>query len=122
VSPLRLTTWQSLFGAIVVVLVALLVPERPIEWSSELIGAVAYNAVLGSAIAWALWLFVVERLPAGVAGVASLATPLLGVLLAWGLLGEVPDVDEAIGIALIGVALAGVLLPRSTALRKKKQP
>lgn len=111
VSPLRLTAWQSLYGAIVVVLVALLVPERPIEWSSELIGAVAYNAVLGSAIAWALWLFVVERLPAGVAGVASLATPLLGVLLAWGLLGEVPDVDEAIGIALIGVALAGVLRP-----------
>ena len=121
VSPLRLTAWQSLYGAIVVVLVALLVPERPIEWSSELIGAVAYNAVLGSAIAWALWLFVVERLPAGVAGVASLATPLLGVLLAWGLLDEVPDRDEAIGIALIGVALAGVLRPASHK-RGKKEP
>jgi len=121
VSPLRLTAWQSLYGAIVVVLVALLVPERPIEWSSELIGAVAYNAVLGSAIAWALWLFVVERLPAGVAGVASLATPLLGVLLAWGLLDEVPDRDEAIGIALIGVALAGVLRPASHK-RGRKEP
>ena len=121
VSPLRLTAWQSLYGAIVVVLVALLVPERPIEWSSELIGAVAYNAVLGSAIAWALWLFVVERLPAGVAGVASLATPQLGVLLAWGLLDEVPDRDEAIGIALIGVALAGVLRPASHK-RGRKEP
>ena len=80
VAPLRLTAWQSLFGAIVVVLVALLVPERAIEWSSELVAAVAYNAVLGSAIAWALWLFVIDRLPAGIAGMASLATPLLGVL------------------------------------------
>jgi drug/metabolite transporter (DMT)-like permease len=111
VSPLRLTAWQSVFGAIVVVLVAGLVPERSIEWSTELIGAVAYNAVLGSAIAWALWLFVVDRLPAGVAGIASLATPLLGVLFAWGLLGEVPDIDETIGIGLIAIALAGVLRP-----------
>ena len=45
---------------------------------------------------------------------ASLATPLLGVLLAWGLLGEVPDLDEAIGIGLIAVALAGVLRPRAS--------
>jgi drug/metabolite transporter (DMT)-like permease len=119
VSPLRLTAWQSLFGAIVVVLVALLVPERAIEWSTELIGAVVYNAVLGSAVAWALWLFVIERLPAGVAGVASLATPLLGVLFAWGLLGEVPDTDETIGIALIAVALAGVLRPQRRAAKKK---
>jgi len=111
VAPLRLTAWQSLFGAIVVVLAALLVPERAIEWSSELMAAVAYNAVLGSAIAWALWLFVIDRLPAGIAGMASLATPLLGVLLAWAILGERPDLDEAIGVALIAVALAGVLRP-----------
>jgi drug/metabolite transporter (DMT)-like permease len=113
VAPLRLTAWQSLFGAIVVVLAALLVPERAIEWSSELMAAVAYNAVLGSAIAWALWLFVIDRLPAGIAGMASLATPLLGVLLAWAILGERPDLDEAIGVALIAIALAGVLRPRA---------
>jgi len=120
VSPLRLTAWQSVFGAVVVVLVAWLVPERSIEWSSALIGAVAYNAVLGSAIAWALWLFVVDRLPAGVAGVASLATPLLGVLFAWGLLGEVPDIDETIGIALIAIALAGVLRPSAPNREKER--
>jgi len=113
VSPLRLTTWQSLFGAIVVVIVALVVPERTIEWTSELVAAVAYNALLGSAIAWVLWLFVVERLPAGIAGVASLATPLLGVLLAWVLLGEAPDLEEGIGIGLIALALAGVLRLRT---------
>ena len=112
VTPLRLTAWQSLFGALVVALIACLVPERTIEWSTELIGALAYNAVLGSAIAWALWLLVVERLPAGIAGVASLATPLLGVLLAWLLLDERPDLAEGIGIALIAAALAGVLLAR----------
>ena len=118
ITPLRLTAWQSLFGAAGVALIAAFVPERPIDWTSELIGALAYNAVLGSAIAWALWLVVVERLPAAIAGIASLATPLLGVLLAWWLLDERPDAAEAIGIALIATALAGVLLWRAPAQRR----
>lgn len=110
-TPLRVTAWQSLVGAIVVGIVALFTHERAIEWTSELAGALAYNGVLGSAIAWALWLFVVDRLPAGSAGVASLVTPLLGVLLAWLLLGEAPDAAEGVGIVLIAIALFGVLRP-----------
>lgn len=113
VSPLRVTAWQALFGTIVVVVAALIIPERTIDWSSELIAALAYNSVLAAAVAWALWLFIIDRLPAGIAGIASLATPLLGVLLAWALLREVPDIDESIGIALIAVALFGVLRPRA---------
>jgi drug/metabolite transporter (DMT)-like permease len=114
ITPLRQTAWQALFGTIVVVIGALLISERAIDWSGELIGALIYNSVLAAAVAWALWLFVIERLPASIAGMASLATPLLGVLLAWGLLGEVPDLDETVGIALIALALAGVLRPRAT--------
>ena len=65
-------------------------------------------------MAWALWLFIVQRLPANVAGLASLITPLVGVLCAWALLHEQPDAAESIGIAVIGVALFGVLRPRRT--------
>lgn len=117
VTPLRLTAWQSLAGTTGVVLVALMTKERGIDWSAELVGALVYNGVLGSAVAWALWLFVVERLPAGVAGIASLVTPLLGVVLAWLLLGERPDLAEAAGIVLIAIALGGVLRPRAGAWR-----
>ncbi len=113
VSPLRVTAWQALFGTIVVAVSALFITERPIDWTAELIGALVYNSVLAAAVAWALWLFIIERLPAGIAGIASLATPLLGVLLAWALLHEAPDVDEGIGIALIAAALFGVLRPRA---------
>ena len=114
VSPLRVTAWQSLFGTFAVVAVALLTNERAIDWSGELIAALVYNGVFAAAIAWALWLFVVNRLPAGIAGIASLATPLLGVLFAWVLLGEVPDLAELIGILFIAAALLGVLQPRAT--------
>jgi drug/metabolite transporter (DMT)-like permease len=112
ISPLRLTAWQMLYGTIFLVVLAVCVHERTIEWSPPLIGALIYNGVLSSGLAWALWLFVVQRLPANVAGLASLITPLVGVLFAWALLHEKPDAAETIGIVVIGAALFGVLRPR----------
>lgn len=109
VSALRLTAWQMLVGTVGLVVLALCVHERSIDWTLQLFGALAYNGVLSSGLAWALWLLVVQRLPANLAGLASLATPLLGVGLAWVLLGEQPDAAEAAGIVLMIVALFGVL-------------
>lgn len=111
ISPLRLTAWQMLYGTLVLVAIAACLHERATVWSPTLVGALVYNGVLSSGLAWALWLFVVQRLPANVAGLASLITPLLGVGFAWLLLGERPDPAEAAGIALLVVALFGVLRP-----------
>ena len=111
ISPLRLTAWQMLCGTVVIVIIAASLGERAVVWSPTLIGALVYNGVLSSGIAWAMWLFVVQRLPANVAGLASLITPLLGVGFAWVLLGERPDAAEGAGIVLLIVALFGVLRP-----------
>ena len=61
--------------------------------------------VPGNAIAWFLWLYILEKLPAGVAGMCSLAIPLVGVMFAWLQLGERPGPFEAAGMLLIGLAL-----------------
>jgi drug/metabolite transporter (DMT)-like permease len=111
ISPLRLTAWQMLYGTIFIVALASCLHERSTQWSAQLIGALVYNGVLSSGLAWALWLFIVQRLPANVAGLASLITPLVGVLCAWLILQEQPDAAETIGIAVIGTALFGVLRP-----------
>jgi drug/metabolite transporter (DMT)-like permease len=108
VTALRLTAWQMGFGAIGLCVVALLVQERAIEWSAPFVWGLAYNAVLASGLAWVLWALIVQRLPATVAGIVSLAVPLCGVLLAWLLLGERPDAWEGAGIVLIGAALIGI--------------
>lgn len=108
ITPLALTAWQMLFGAIVLVIVAALVPERRIDWSAAFVGALAYNALLASSLAWLLWTYVVQRLPAGIAGLTSLAIPVCGVLFAWALLGERPSLVEGIGIVLVAVALFGI--------------
>jgi drug/metabolite transporter (DMT)-like permease len=115
ISPLRLTAWQMLYGTAFLVVIALCVHERTTVWSPTLIGALLYNGLLSSGIAWAMWLFIVQRLPTHVAGLASLITPLIGIGLAWAILGEQPDAYESIGIVVIGAALFGVLRPPRTA-------
>jgi drug/metabolite transporter (DMT)-like permease len=61
--------------------------------------------VPGNAVAWFLWMFILKKLPAGVAGMGSLAIPLVGVLSAWLQLGERPGLLEGAGMLLIVLAL-----------------
>jgi drug/metabolite transporter (DMT)-like permease len=104
---LALTAWQMLYGVIPLVAIALLVDERPIEWSNAFIGALIYNGVGGMAIAPLLWLNILQRLPATISGLNALAVPIVGVLAAWLQLGERPSAAEGIGMVLIlgGLAL-----------------
>ena len=94
-----------LFGGIGLAVVAFFVPERPINWSPTFLAALAYNVIPCNSIAWLLWLFAVENLPAGAAGMGSLAIPMVGILSAWLQLGEIPGPVEAAGMALIVSAL-----------------
>jgi drug/metabolite transporter (DMT)-like permease len=110
---LQLTTWQMLFGSIPLVGIALIVPEAQITWTPSFIASLFYNVVLSNALAWFLWLFILEKLPAGVAGMGSLAIPLVGVLAAWLQLGEKPGLLEGAGMLLIGIALL-ILAVRSS--------
>lgn len=112
VGALSLTAWQMLIGTALLIVIALAADERTIEWSPYFVGALAYNAVLSSGLAWLMWSYVVERLPADVAGLSSLVIPIAGIGFAWLLLGERPTLVESAGIALIGVALAVVNLRR----------
>lgn len=110
VTPLQLTTWQMAVGAVASVALALAAHERAVEWTGAYAGALFYNSVLSSSVGWAIWSLVVQRLPAHVAGLTSLVVPIGVVLLAWGLLGEVPSGAEWIGVALIAAALLGLNL------------
>ena len=112
VTPLQLTAWQMLFGTLVLCAIAVIVPERATAWTWPFIGALAYNALLSSGIGWVLWLVIVHRLSTQVAGLTSLLVPIAGVLFAWLLLNERPDVAEWIGIGLIGIALVSLNFTR----------
>jgi len=102
---LGFTTWQMLFGSIPLILCALLIPSPPVRWSFPFIATLFYSGVLGGAVAWSLWFYALSRMPAGVASLGTLATPVVGVLAAWVQLGETPTLLEAAGMILIVGAL-----------------
>lgn len=103
---LSFTSWQMMIGSIPLVLVSLVVHEKPMIWNHYLVGAVFYNIVAANAVAWLLWLYALRNLAAGTAGMVSLLAPVIGVLSAWLMLGEVPSLPEASGMVLIGLSLA----------------
>lgn len=107
---LSITAWQMLLGSLPLAVLVWLVPEPPVQWTAGFIVALAYNAVLGSALAWLLWLFAVRALTAGVAGLASLGAPAVSILAAWIQLQEIPTLPDALGMLLILAALAVLTL------------
>jgi drug/metabolite transporter (DMT)-like permease len=102
---LSLTAWQMAFGAIALVIVDLAVPAPPMHGALWLVVAVAYLAVIGTGFAWLLWMYVLDNLPAGIAGLGSLAIPAVGVIAAWLQLGERPPAHEIAGMLVVAAAL-----------------
>jgi drug/metabolite transporter (DMT)-like permease len=104
VELLSLTAWQLLWGTLPLVVLMLVIPT-PIRWTGSFIAAMAFMSIGGGALGWFLWMFILSRLPAGVAGIASLATPVVGVAAAALQLHEIPPPAQMAGMALIVVAL-----------------
>ena len=104
VELLSLTSWQMLWGTIPLVVLMLAI-GGPVRWTASFFAAMAFMSVGGAALGWFLWMFILSRLPAGVAGIASLATPVVGVLSAAIQLHEIPSRSELSGMVLIVVAL-----------------
>lgn len=102
---LTLTAWQMLFGAVPIVIAAVLIPAPEIQWTPYFIGAVIFNAVFCNAIAWLLWLYALQRLSAGIASMATLLAPVIAVVAAWLQLNEVPYNTELIGMLFILISL-----------------
>ncbi len=101
---LSLTTWQMVWGTVALAPFALWLPVH-VRWTPSFVASMAFLAVLCTGCGWALWLFVLSRLPASVAGLASLATPVLAVILAALHIHEIPSRAELVGVACIMVAL-----------------
>jgi drug/metabolite transporter (DMT)-like permease len=110
---INLTAWQMLYGSIPIIIIALFVHTRSIEWTGAFIGALAYNVIPATALAWALWLFVLQVLPTGVAGISTLATPVIGIGAAALVLHERVSLMEGAGMVLAVQGLLAMRRPKS---------
>jgi drug/metabolite transporter (DMT)-like permease len=105
------TTWQMIYGVGPLIIISILVPSSPIQWTLVFSAALLYNVLLVSVIAFLLWFYILERIPAGMATMGTLVTPVLAIVLAAIQLGEIPSSREALGIFLIlsGIGLLGAI-------------
>jgi drug/metabolite transporter (DMT)-like permease len=117
---LPLTAWQTVWAFIPMLVIALIVPER-VHWTGGFVAAMLFLG-LAQGVAWTMWLFVLARLPAGVAGIASLATPVLGVAFAALQLHEIPSRTELFGMALILGALGLNAVPGLAGALRQPRP
>jgi len=93
--------WQMLVGGLVLVPAALWLPQAPAQWVWQLWAGMVYIVLVATAAGWLLWLSVVRRLPASIAGLSSLGVPIMATLLAWLVFAEQPNPVEIAGMALI---------------------
>lgn len=110
VPMITLTFWQITIAALGFAIAGLFIPQKSITWTPLLVWCIFYSAIISTSIAWLLFYYALKRMPAGLAGLSTLATPVVGVLAAWAILGERPSSIEAIGMMLIGAALASLAL------------
>jgi drug/metabolite transporter (DMT)-like permease len=107
VDLLSLTGWQTFYGSILLVLIAVFVEGDAPEWTSEFIWSYLYTLIMATCVASFLWLYVLREMPASIAGLGTMATPVVGLLASWAQLGEQPTGPEIVGMIVIlsGMAL-----------------
>jgi len=106
VDLLALTAWQMAIGAVPLILLAAVIPERPTDWSMTYIGMLAFISIVSTALCWWLWLTLLDRVPAWEASLSVLGTPVVAIVSARLTLGEDFSLGEVTGILLIGTGLA----------------
>jgi drug/metabolite transporter (DMT)-like permease len=118
VDLLSLAAWQTLFGSVVLVLVAVFVEGKAPVWSGALVWSLLGAVLLGTCFASFVWLYVLREMPASIAGLGTMATPVVGLLFSWALLGEQPTPLEIVGMVAI---LAGSAVLFATGLKAGRQ-
>lgn len=105
VDLLTLTAWQMVLGAVPLVFLAILVPERPTDWTVSYMGILSFMSIASTAMCWWLWIYILDRVPAWEASLSVLGTPVVAILSSRLIFGEQFKGTEVAGIALIGGGL-----------------
>lgn len=104
---IQYTTWQIAAGALFLWIYSMLFEQGQITWTPMAVSCLLYNGVLASALAFFLWNYILTKMEASKAGVASLGVPVVGVICNVIFMHEAVHWNTALGMILI---LAGIFL------------
>ncbi|ANX05541.1 multidrug DMT transporter permease [Immundisolibacter cernigliae] len=117
-TPLSLLPWQQTVAVLLLAPLAIMFePNATIRWTPESIAILAYNGPLTSGLCFWILLTVTRALPAVTTSIGSLATPLVGMLAGAWWLGEPLSATNTGGLALIGGAVAMLVLSEAWSRR-----
>ncbi len=106
VDLLSLTAWQLMLGAIPLVFLAWVVPERATNWTVSYVAILGFMAIISTALCWWLWTYILDRVAAWEASLSVLGTPVVAIVSSRLAMGEEFRIAELAGIVLIGGGLA----------------
>ncbi|ROP83626.1 drug/metabolite transporter (DMT)-like permease [Stella humosa] len=114
-SPAQLTTWQMLIGTPPLVILALLLAPLPDPAQVTAMGWIGLIYASTVAMVWChyTWYRILDRLPASIASISTLAIPAVGVIASAILLGEPLGFTEFAALTLVLGAITIVIWPKS---------
>ena len=117
-SGLSLVVWSGLVVPLPALGLSLVVDSPPVVWQAltslswVAIGSTIYTAVFASLIGYGIWNSLLARYPTSAVVPFTLLVPVVGILVAWLVQGEVPTVTEFVGgVIMLGGLAAAVLQP-----------
>ena len=117
------TAWQLTAGGLLLLPLALLVEGAPPALTATHVGGYAYLSLLGGALAYAVWLRGVERLPASSVSLLALLSPVVAAVLGWVALGQSLTALQTTGMALaLGSVVAGQRRTPAPAVPAQRTP
>lgn len=111
IPTITLTGWQSIIGAIPVIIGTFILEPFPylsnISWHALM--ATVYLIIIGNIYCYWAWIKVVQLFPAGIAATGSLAIPVIGVFSSGIILQESIGIQEVFALIIMIIALNLVL-------------
>ncbi|MGF0314429.1 EamA family transporter [Nocardia fluminea] len=106
VGPLAMTGWQLTAGGLFIVPLALLIEGAPPALDREAVGGYLYLGIIGTALAYWLWVRGISRVSATSVSFLGLLSPVAAAVIGWIALGQALT---ALQIAGLGIALAATV-------------
>lgn len=123
-SGLSLVVWSGAVVPLPALALSLLLDSPPVVWEAltslswVAIASTVYTAVFASLIGYGIWNSLLARYPTSAVVPYTLLVPVVGILMAWIVQGEVPTATEFIGGAImLGGLAAAVIQPRAVRSR-----
>ncbi|MEU8895096.1 EamA family transporter [Nocardia sp. NPDC048505] len=119
VGPLAMTGWQLTAGGLIIAPLALLVEGAPPALDGRAIGGYLYLGIIGTAVAYWIWVRGISRVPATSVAFLGLLSPVSAAVIGWVALGQVLTPLQVLGMA---VALGGTVLGQTATRARVVQP